>query len=199
VSAKPLCFELTALDTPSENNLECPLPKFQVRNRPGIGEQFGGLGFSEEAIAPINIPVELFLQGDHTCADVSVFFARSSGWESPSERVELAPPFQRQRSRQRELLKFGTCKLKEFLPLFPAVALVHPTVPLTVAHLLEPEAGCRAVKDTEQREMVVLGRTFRQLDHRRMPIKDFSASIQHKMIMRRYRREGSGQRGVEFT
>ena len=52
-----------------------------------------------------------------------------------------------------------------------------------MAHLLEPEAGGGAVEHPKQLKVIILGRAFWQLDHRRRPIAYLAAMIVNEMIM----------------
>jgi hypothetical protein len=153
------------------------------------------LGLWIEAVEPIALPVELFLQRDHLLQVGQVGGAprvearaqlgggapavagehrldRALG-ASTGYAVELARPWDDSgvAVRDREQLQLGRVELVALHPCLGLEASSDASRCLGVEHLLHPEAGRRRVEQPQQRQMLVLRRPGRQLDRRRRAIE----------------------------
>ena len=103
----------------------------------------------------------------------------------------MATHVKRECGWQGKILKFGTGEFEESFPVAARESTTFAADPLVVADLFKPEAGGRRVQQPQQRKVVVLTRTLRQLNHRRRTIKYPVASVEREMIMCRDETEGN--------
>src|SRR5690606_9193455 len=159
---EPLCGNLTTLNLSSEGNLERTLAGLKLRNLPLNATQVRRV----KTVDRVDPPIQLFLKSDHAPTGrfpADLPFAKNRGrWGGvkrngsrvhTSHLLREAVEFDRKgegiRGGQRELLQF---RPREFI--IPRPRLVRHTargrgISLTMTHLLEPEAGSRAVEQSK--------------------------------------------------
>ncbi len=98
------------------------------------------------------------------------------------------------------MLDLGAIEGEEVLEWRSALArtlLVHRAA-LVMKNLLEPKTGGGAVEQTEQAEVIFLGRARRELDDRRRLLEDLAAPVEDEVVVGGDVGEGDRQRNSEL-
>ena len=73
VPREPLRLDLAARHLPREHDLKGPKTKIDIRNGPWLRDQASGFVVGKQPVSVVNVPVELFLQGDHPSPNAYIF------------------------------------------------------------------------------------------------------------------------------
>ena len=207
MTLKPRRLGLPRSHPPSQHNLKRPLT--QRKRRSVLRRQRQIL--RRHAIEMQASPIQLLLQTNHRrpqrnpgtpplCQRDGIHLGsvgrRNLGGQPLRHRNQLCSPCQDRARGDREVLQLRAIKLVEELPWLarPVEAAVF-----AVENLLHPETRNRRIQQPQQPQMRLLRRALPQLDHRRGAVEHLPAAIQHKVVMRRHKRECNRERHPETS